>query len=88
MPFLIFSNTIIQFVEIKLIRRFYTTTKALLIIKQIKLIDKKKFTEAVLDEKLKTFVIYVTALEILKMLINSLQTAQIIKNAFMQVAAL
>lgn len=57
--FLIFSNVNIQFIKKKLIWKFYTIIKAMLIIKQVKFINKKEFAKVVLDEKVKIFVIYV-----------------------------
>ena len=49
MPFLIFSNADIQFVEKKLTWRSYTIIEALPTIKWIELINKKEFTKAALD---------------------------------------
>lgn len=40
----------------------YIAIKGLPIIKRVKLIDKKKFAKVALDENVKIFVIYVTAL--------------------------
>ena len=64
MPFLIFSNADIQFIEKELTWRFYTTTKALLTTKWVELINKKEFAKAALDEKSKTFVVYVASLNL------------------------
>ena len=81
MPFLIFSNTDIQFIEKKLTWRSYTATKALSTIKQVEIIDKKEFAKASLDEKSETFVVYVTTLEVVlelaKITMHPLQKAQI-----------
>ena len=40
---------------------FYTTTKVLLTTKQVGIIDKIEFSKAVLDENVKTLVIYITS---------------------------
>ena len=51
MPFLFFNNADIKFVELeKLIQRTYIATKALSITSWVKLIDKKGFAKAALDE--------------------------------------
>lgn len=64
MPFLSFSNLDIEFLELgKLIQRFYTTTKALLITNRVEPIHGKEFAKAVFDENLDIFVIYITALK-------------------------
>lgn len=63
--FVTFSNADIQFVKKKLTKRSYTTAKALRTTKQIELIDKKIFVEAVLDKNSETFVIHVVILEAL-----------------------
>ena len=63
MLFFTLNNANIQFVEKKLIWRFYTTAKALLTTKWVKLIDKKEFAKTMLDKDSKTLVIYVVALE-------------------------
>ena len=81
MPFFIFSNGGIQFAEKELTWRFFTTAKALLTIKRVELIDKKKFAKAALDKKSKTFVIHVAALKALlgsrEMTIHLTRVAQI-----------
>ena len=61
--FFTLSNADIQFAEKELTWRSYTIAKALLTIKSIKLIDKKEFAKVTLDEKSKTFVVHVVALE-------------------------
>lgn len=63
MLFLTFNNTNIRFTNRKLTWRSYTNTKILLITKWVELIDKKKFVKMALKKDLKTFVIYVVALE-------------------------
>ena len=62
MPFLTFSNADVQFVEKELIWRFYTTAEALSTTKRVKLINKKEFAKAALDENSETFVVYITSL--------------------------
>lgn len=49
--------------------RFYTTAKALPIIKRIKLIDKYQFVKVALDKNSETFIIYVATLKTPKMTI-------------------
>ena len=61
MLFLTFSNANGQFVEKKLTWRSYTTAEALTTTKRVKLINKKGFVEATLDEKSETFVVYVAS---------------------------
>ena len=61
MLFLILSNTNVQFIKKKLTWRSYTDAQALTITKQVELINKKEFAKVVLNEKSKTFVIYVTS---------------------------
>ena len=62
--YLTISNTNVSFSDQELIRRSYTTAKALFSIKRVELIDKKKFAKTALDEKIETFVIYVTSLSL------------------------
>ena len=59
MLFLIFSNTNILLVEKKLTWRSYIRVKALIIPKQIELINKIEFAKTTLEEEFKTFVVYV-----------------------------
>ncbi len=61
-PFLIFSNLDIQFVENKLEWRNYTTVEVLSTIKKVELIDKKEFAAVPIDENVKTFLIYIAIL--------------------------
>lgn len=75
--FLILSNVDVLFAERELIRRSYISVKALLIIKRVQMIDRKKFTAVALDLDKKIFVIYIAYLES-KMLIYLAQKAQII----------
>ena len=62
MPFLIFSNVVIQFVQKELTWRFYTVEKALITSQRLELIDKKKFAKAALDENIKAFVMHMSFL--------------------------
>ena len=64
MLFLTFSNANVQFIEKKLIWRFYTIAEVLLTTKQVKFINNKEFAKAVLDENSETFVVYVASLNI------------------------
>ena len=73
--FLILSNTNIQFPEKKLIWKSYIAVKALSTTKQIKLMNKNEFAKTTFDVRSKTFVMYVTALEILVHLIKKTQIA-------------
>lgn len=76
MSFFLFSNTNVQFVEIKkLTRRNHTALPALLITKKVELTDMKKFSAVVLDTKLENFVLYVAALPV--MTIHASRKAQI-----------
>ena len=61
MSFLTLSNANVQFVEKELTWRSYITAEALPTTKRIKLINKKKFAKAALDENSETFVIYVAS---------------------------
>ncbi len=64
MPFLSLRNANVEFAELgKLTWRLYITTKALPTTSQVKLIDKRKFTKATLDENSETFLVYVATLE-------------------------
>ena len=64
MLFLTLSNADVQFVEKELTWRTYTTAKSLPTTKRVELINKKEFVKAVLDENSKTFVVYVTSLNL------------------------
>lgn len=65
MSFLFFSNTKFQFTARKLTWMSYTVNEALHIAKQVKPIDKHKFTKVGLDENSGIFVIHVIALKTL-----------------------
>ena len=64
MPFVIFSNADVQFVEKELTWRSYTITKALPTTKQVEFINKKEFVKVALDEKSETFVVDVAFLNL------------------------
>lgn len=87
--FLTFSNAKILFAEQKLIQRFYSIAEALLITKQVKIINKKEFTKIALDTELETFVMYIAALEflLLGMTIHPFKAAQVDSKSA-QIAAL
>lgn len=53
MPFLILNNMKINFLKLELFWRIYFSIKAILIIKSIKLVKKKKFLVATFDLKKK-----------------------------------
>ncbi len=65
MPFLSLSNADVEFAEQgKLTWRSYTAAEALPTTSRVKLIDKREFAKAVLDENSETFVVHVAALEL------------------------
>ena len=64
MPFLTLSNANVQFVEKELTWRSYTTAEALPTTKRVELINKKEFAKAALDEKSKTFIVYMASLNL------------------------
>ncbi len=65
MLFLALSNADFQFGVEKLIWRSYTIAEALPTTSQVKLIDKREFANVALDKNSETFIMHVTALEIL-----------------------
>lgn len=66
MYFLSFDNTDIGFTQLrKLTWRFFTITRVLSIICQVKLIDKKKFVNMALDKGFETFVVYIATLKVM-----------------------
>lgn len=70
MLFLALSNTNVLFTKQKLTWRSYIPVKALLITKQVEMIDKKKYAKIALDKNIKAFVMYI-ALIIFKISIYS-----------------
>lgn len=64
MAFLFFSNANLQFSIREPIKKIYTASETILIVRQVKLIDKQKFAKMALDEISKTFVIYVVTIKI------------------------
>ncbi len=77
MPFLALSNTDFQFGAKKLTWRSYTIAEALSTTSRGKLIDKREFAKAALDENLETFIMHVSALDIAESLIHPFRAAQI-----------
>ncbi len=63
MLFLALNNADFQFGIEKFIWSFYTAAEALPTTSCVKLIDKREFAKAALDENLETFVVYITTLE-------------------------
>ena len=62
MFFLILSGTDVDFLDLKLGWRTYTTKEVFLTTKHIELVDKKKFTAIALDPEHETFVIHIVSL--------------------------
>ena len=58
-PFFIFSNAIVQFVEKELTWKSYTTAEALSTTKRVEFIYKKEFAKMTLDENSETFVVHI-----------------------------
>lgn len=80
MLFLAFSNIYIEFIELgKFIKRFYITVEALPTINKIEFINKREFTNAVLNRNLESFVIYILALKAL-----TIHLSQITQITFLQ----
>ena len=77
MPFLKINNANVAFGERTLTWKSYTTNKVLLTIKQIHLVDSKKFVITVLDTDSKTFIIYVAIRKQEKMPVYSKRQSQI-----------
>ncbi len=75
--FLVFSNADFQFAAEKLTWRSYTVAKALPTTSWVKLIDKREFAKAALDENLKIFIGHVSALDVVESSIDHSYTAQI-----------
>ena len=69
--FLALSNADFQFEAERLTWRSYTAAEALLTARQMELIDKHEFADAVLDENSKTFVVHVAALEAPELAVHS-----------------
>ena len=77
MLFLKISNANVSFDEKILTWGTYTTNKALFIIKQVKVVDPKKFVIAALNVNSKTFVVYVAIREREEMPMHSKKQAQV-----------
>ncbi len=65
MPILALSNADFQFGAKKLTWRSYTAAEALSTTSRVELIDKTEFAKVALDENSETFLVHVTALELL-----------------------
>ena len=80
MLFFTFSNANIQFAKKELNWRSYIAAKALTTTKWVKLIDKKEFAKAVLDQESENFVMHVAALKVplARMTIHFSREAQIL----------
>ncbi len=63
--FLAFSNANFQFDAKKLTWKSYITTEALSTTNRIELINKREFAKIVLDKNSKTFVIHISALQVI-----------------------
>ena len=77
MLFFTISNANIQFAKKELTWRTYTTEDALSTIRPVKLINKKEFDKAALDENVEAFVVYVASVT-LKMMIYLAREEQIV----------
>ena len=77
--FVSLSNTNIEFAELeKLTWRTYTIAEALSTTSQVKLIDKREFAKAALNEYFETFVVHIAILKVpTAMLIHLLRTSQV-----------
>lgn len=84
------SNTNLSFLEQKLTQKFYIVVEVLPITKIVQFINMKNFAKAIYNEELKTFVVYIIALEALlvEMIIQSSQNTQITCSNPIQIAAL
>ena len=74
--FLTLSNVDIQFAEKELTWRTYTTKEALPTIRQVKIIDQKRFAKVALNENIEAFVVHVSFLE-LRITIHPAREAQL-----------
>ncbi len=77
MPFLALSNTDFQFGVEELTWRSYTAAEVQPTTSQFELIDKREFAKAALDENSETFVVHVSALDVVKPSIHLSRAAQI-----------
>ena len=76
-PFLILRNVDVLFSERELIWRFYLAAEALSTTKRMKIIDKKEFAKAALDENVEAFVVYMISFNRNSILIHLAREAQI-----------
>lgn len=77
MLFFSLSNINIQFNTRKFIQSLYIAAKTLNITQQIELINIKEFAKTALNKNSKTFVVYIAALKILKIIIYLFQAMQV-----------
>ncbi len=78
MAFLSFSNADVKFAELeKLTWRSYAATEALPTTSRVKLIDKRKFAKVAIDENFETFVVHMSALDVVELSIHPSKAAQI-----------
>ncbi len=71
MPFPALNNADFQFVAEELTWRSYTAAEALPTTSRVKLIDKKEFAKAALNENSETFIVHVLALDVAEQSIHS-----------------
>ncbi len=76
--FLALRNADVQFGAKKLTWRSYTPAKALPTTSWMELIDKRKVAKAAMDRNSETFVVHMSALDIVKLLIKLFRAAQIV----------
>ncbi len=78
MPFPSLSNADVKLVELgKLTWRSYTAAEALPTTSWVELIDKREFAKAVMDENSETFVVHMSALDVVESSIHPSRTAHI-----------
>ena len=65
--FFTFRNANIKFAQKEFIWRFYFTAKAPPTIKQVEIINRKKFANMALDEHIEAFIVYITSLAIMSL---------------------
>lgn len=75
--FFILRNAQIRFVEYKLVWKTYSTAGAFFITRKVEIIGEKKYASTALNKKDETFVVYMTALNIIDLNIHPSQKARI-----------
>lgn len=91
MLFFDMNNLNVQFGAKSFAWKSYIVGNALSIIRQVKLIDKRKFTKAALDKNFETFILHVAAprtTTTVEMKIHYVQAAQVAKDDQVQIPAL